>query len=57
MRITKEELNEFKRIYLEEFGVKLSNLEATEKALNVLKGVEMILKFNQNPISHLDKKE
>ena len=54
MRITKEELEEFKQIYLDEFGNKLDDLEATQKALNVLKGVEMISKFNHRPVSGID---
>ena len=57
MRITNSELKEFKQIYLEEFGIKLSDYEATEKALNILSGVEMILGFNQNTVSHIDKKK
>lgn len=57
MRLTREELEEFKQIYREEFGEKLEDLEATNKALNLLKGVEMILEFNQNPISHIDKEK
>ncbi len=56
MRIKKNELKEFKQIYYEEYGVKPTDLGATKKALNVLKGVEMILEFNQNPISGIDKK-
>lgn len=57
MRIKKEELVEFKQIYFEEFGEKLNDLEATKKAINLLKGVEMILEFNQSPISGIDKKQ
>jgi hypothetical protein len=56
-RITKQELEEFKQIYLTEFGVKLSDIEATKKALNILKGVEMISKFNHRPVSGIDNEK
>ena len=35
MRVTIKELKEYKQIYLDEFGVKLNNLEVTKKALNL----------------------
>lgn len=60
MRITKKELEEFKQIYLEEFGIKLGDLEATKKALNLLTGIEMISdkpRVRSNPISRIDRDE
>ena len=57
MRITASELDEFKQIYFEEFGVKLDNLEATEKAINVLNGVELILESSTHPVNGIDKKD
>lgn len=57
MRITKQELEDFKQIYFEEFGVKLSDLEATKKAINVLNGVEMILKSSTHSVSGIDKRD
>ncbi len=44
MRITPNELKEFKQIYFKEFGVWLEDSEAMEKALNLLTGIEMVLK-------------
>ena len=55
MRITKEELEEFKQIYFEEFGVLLNDLEAMKKALNLLSGIEMILKFEHRSVNGIDK--
>ena len=55
MRITKKELEEFKNIYEDEFGIKLENREAMEKALNVLNGVELILKFERRSVNGIDK--
>ncbi len=56
MRLTKTELEEFKQIYFEELGVKLSDLKATKKAINVLNGVELILKSSTHPVRGIDKK-
>ena len=55
MRITNSELEEFKQIYKDEFGIKLENREAMEKALNVLNGVELILKFERRSVNGIDK--
>ena len=55
MRIKPEELKEFKQIYFEEFGIWLDDLEATRKSLNLLSGIEMILKFEHRSASGIDK--
>ncbi len=55
MRITATELEEFKKIYYEEFHIKLSDLEAMKKAINVLNGVELILESSTRPVNGIDK--
>lgn len=55
MRINKKELEEFKQIYFEEFCLKLNNIEATKKAINILNGVELILKSSTHPANGIDK--
>jgi len=57
MRITKQELEEFKQIYFERFGIKLSDLEAMKKAINVLNGVEMILESSTHSVRGIDKQD
>lgn len=47
--ISQEGLDEFKRIYREEFGVELSNEETLEKALPVLNLVRSLIK----PVNNL----
>ncbi len=46
--ISTEGLEEFKQIYLEEFGVKLSTDEALEKALPVFNLVASLVKPENN---------
>jgi len=57
MRITMQELEEFKEIYFKEFGIKLNDLEATKKAINVLNGVELILESSTHSVNGIDKRE
>ena len=54
--INPKDIEEFKQIYFEEFGVILSDLEATKKAINVLNGVELILKSSTHSVSGIDKR-
>lgn len=42
--ISKERLDEFKRIYKKEFGEEISDQEALEKATKLLRMVELIYK-------------
>lgn len=42
--ISKERLEEFKRIYKKKFGKELSNQEALEKATKLLRMVELVYK-------------
>lgn len=55
--ISNESLEEFKQIYLEEFGVQLSNEEALEKALPVLNLVKTLIEPVRNLSIDADKKE
>ena len=57
MRITISELEEFKEIFFEEFGVKLNDLEAMKKAINVLNGVKLILESSTHSVKGIDKRE
>lgn len=54
LSITASELEEFKNIYFEEFGEVLSNLEATQKATNVINGVKLVLGGSTRPVSGVD---
>lgn len=56
MRITKQELEEFKQMYFKEFGVKLNDLEATKKAINLLSGIKLILDSSTHPVKGIDKR-
>jgi hypothetical protein len=58
LRITPEELEEFKAIYQDEYGISLSDLDATQSATNILNGVKLVLTGStatqQSPISGID---
>lgn len=55
--ISNEGLEEFKQIYLEEFGIQLSNEEALEKAIPVLNLVKSLIEPVKNLSIDADKKE
>lgn len=46
MVITQKQIDEFKTIYLKQFGKELTNAEAQEKARKVLRLMELVLGIN-----------
>ena len=57
--LPKQAIDEFKRIYLQEDGIQLSDQEAVALGNNLMglykKLVKTDSKFELNPVSHIDK--
>ena len=46
MMLTEKDLNEFKRLYKEEFGVELTDAQALDKGGRLVRLLEVVLKAN-----------
>lgn len=53
MKVSKKALKEFKQIYFQEYGVKLKNKEALDKAIRLLVIVKAI--YKPIPIKNMNK--
>jgi hypothetical protein len=55
--LPKEAINQFKKIYLKEFGVSLSDQEATQKAYDLINLFRVVTKpsVRTNPLRGIDK--
>jgi hypothetical protein len=50
MTLTKEELDEFKRLYKEEYGVDLTDAQAFDKGSRLVRLLKVVLKGNPEDI-------
>lgn len=55
MELNKNSINEFKQIYLDEYGIKLSDEEAKQKSQNFLSLLQLITQNNPLKLSMENK--